>query len=92
MFDWGAKLNGYCSDMTCTVTFGQPDSQFLKIFSIVYDAQQKAIDAIRPGASSRSIDAIARNHIAEKGFKDFSGTVWAMAWALPCMNPVHQSG
>ncbi|MEZ4549675.1 MAG: M24 family metallopeptidase [Desulfobacterales bacterium] len=63
-----------------------------KNFLIVYDAQQKAIDAIRPGASSRSIDAIARNHIAEKGFKDFSGTVWAMAWALPCMNPVHQSG
>ncbi|MEZ4565939.1 MAG: M24 family metallopeptidase [Desulfobacterales bacterium] len=92
LFDWGAKLNGYCSDMTRTVTFGQPDSRFLKIFSIVYDAQQKAIDAIRPGASSRSIDAIARNHIAEKGFKDFSGTVWAMAWALPCMNPVHQSG
>ena len=73
LFDWGAKLNGYCSDMTRTVTFGQPDSRFLRIFSIVYDAQQKAIDAIRPGASSRSIDAIARNHIAEKGFKDFFG-------------------
>ena len=73
LFDWGAKLNGYCSDMTRTVTFGRPDSRFLKIFSIVYDAQQKAIDAIRPGASSRSIDAIARNHIAEKGFKDFFG-------------------
>jgi Xaa-Pro aminopeptidase len=73
LFDWGAKLNGYCSDMTRTVTFGKPDSRFLKIFSIVYDAQQKAISAIRPGASSKDIDGIARRHIAEKGFKDFFG-------------------
>ncbi|MBC2716286.1 MAG: aminopeptidase P family protein [Desulfobacteraceae bacterium] len=73
LFDWGAKLNGYCSDMTRTVTMGKPDDQFNKIFTIVYDAQQKAIEAIRPGVSSKSIDDIARNHIAEKGFKDFFG-------------------
>lgn len=73
LFDWGARLNGYCSDMTRTVTLGKPDEQFKKIFTIVYDAQQKAIDAIRPGVSSKRIDDIARNHIAEKGFKDFFG-------------------
>ncbi|MCK5784115.1 MAG: aminopeptidase P family protein, partial [Desulfobacterales bacterium] len=73
LFDWGAKLNGYCSDMTRTVTMGKPDAQFNKIFTIVYDAQQKAIEAIRPGASSKNIDDIARNHIADKGFKDFFG-------------------
>ena len=73
LFDWGAKLNGYCSDMTRTVISGPADDQFHKIFTIVYDAQQKAIEAIRPGASSKSIDAIARDHIAEKGFKDFFG-------------------
>ncbi len=73
LFDWGAKLDGYCSDMTRTVTFGAPDAQFKKIFSIVYDAQQKAISAIRPGAGSRQIDAISRDHIADKGFKAFFG-------------------
>ena len=73
LFDWGAKVNGYCSDMTRTVTMGTPDEQFNKIFAIVYDAQQKAIESIRPGVSSKSIDDIARNHIAEKGFKDFFG-------------------
>ncbi len=73
LFDWGAKVNGYCSDMTRTVTMGKPDAQFNKIFTIVYDAQQKAIEAIRPGASSKNIDDIARNHIADKGFKDFFG-------------------
>ncbi|PIP42228.1 MAG: hypothetical protein COX19_01620 [Desulfobacterales bacterium CG23_combo_of_CG06-09_8_20_14_all_51_8] len=73
LFDWGAKLNGYCSDMTRTFVMGEPDDQFKKIFTIVHDAQKKAIDAIRPGVSSRAIDAIARNHIADKGFKDFFG-------------------
>ena len=73
LFDWGARLNGYCSDMTRTVCMGTPDSQFEKIFTIVYDAQQKAIDAIRPGASSKYIDAVARDHIAAKGYGGFFG-------------------
>lgn len=73
LFDWGARLNGYCSDMTRTVCMGKPDSQFEKIFTIVYDAQQKAIDAIRPGATSKSIDAKARDHIKAKGYGDFFG-------------------
>lgn len=73
LFDWGAKLNGYCSDMTRTVFLGKPDKQFNKIFTIVYDAQQKAIDAIKPGISSKKIDEIARNHIADKGYKEFFG-------------------
>lgn len=71
LFDWGAKLDGYCSDMTRTLTFSRPDDQFKKIFTIVHDAQKKAIDAIAPGVSSRKIDAIARDHITDKGFKKF---------------------
>jgi len=73
LFDWGARLNGYCSDMTRTVCMGKPDTQFEKIFTIVYDAQQKAMDAIRPGATSKSIDGLARDHIKAKGYGDFFG-------------------
>lgn len=73
LFDWGAKLNGYCSDMTRTFILGKPDTQFQKIFTIVSDAQKKAIDAIRPGGRTKDIDDIARNHIADKGFKNFFG-------------------
>ena len=73
LFDWGAKLNGYCSDMTRTVILENQDKQFNKIFTIVYDAQQKAIDAIRPGVSSKKIDDIARSHITAKGFKENFG-------------------
>ncbi|MDZ7830603.1 MAG: Xaa-Pro peptidase family protein [Desulfobacterales bacterium] len=73
LFDWGAKLNGYCSDMSRTVFLGKPDKEFKEIFTIVYDAQQKAIEAIKPGMTTREIDAIARNHIKEKGYKDYFG-------------------
>lgn len=73
LFDWGAKLNGYCSDMSRTVFLDKPDKEFKEIFTIVYDAQQKAIDAIRPGMSTREVDAVARNHIEENGYKGFFG-------------------
>jgi len=73
LFDWGAKLNGYCSDITRTVVIGKPDEEFNKIFKTVLDAQKMAIDAIRPGISSKAVDEIARNHIDSMGFKDKFG-------------------
>lgn len=73
LIDWGAKLNGYCSDATRTFVLGKPEAQFQKIFTIVSDAQKKAIDAIRPGVRTKKIDDIARNHIEKKGFKDYFG-------------------
>ncbi len=73
LFDWGAKLNGYCSDMSRTVFLEKPDKEFKEIYTIVYDAQQKAISAIKPGMTTREVDAVARNHIKEKGYKDYFG-------------------
>jgi Xaa-Pro aminopeptidase len=73
LFDWGAKLNGYCSDTTRTFVLDKPDAQFQKIFTIVYDAQQKSIESIRPGIRTKQIDDIGRGHIESKGFKEFFG-------------------
>jgi Xaa-Pro aminopeptidase len=68
LFDWGARLNGYCSDISRTVVIGSPDSTFKKVFDTVLDAQRLAIDAIKPGMSSKAVDKIARDFIEEKGF------------------------
>lgn len=73
LFDWGAILNGYCSDISRTIVIGEPDETFKKVYQTVLDAQQKAIDAVRPGISGKSVDAVARNHIAKMGFKDKFG-------------------
>ena len=69
LFDWGARLDGYCSDISRTVIIGTPDETFKKVFSTVYDAQQMATDAIKPGISSKAVDKIARDHIEKSGFK-----------------------
>ncbi len=68
LFDWGARLNGYCSDISRTVVLGKPDQTFEKIFGIVLEAQRAAIEAIKPGMSSKAVDQIARNYIEEKGY------------------------
>ncbi len=68
LFDWGAKLNGYCSDTSRTIIIGPPDETFKKVYDTVLEAQQMAIRAIKAGASSKSVDAIARDHISLKGF------------------------
>ncbi len=69
LFDWGARLNGYCSDSSRTLILGKPDDTFLTVFHTVLEAQQKAIAAIKEGASTKAVDAVARNHIHAKGFE-----------------------
>jgi len=68
LFDWGARLDGYCSDISRTVVLGRPDDTFRQVFQVVLDAQRMAIDAMRAGASSRAVDAVARDHIEKRGF------------------------
>lgn len=73
LFDWGAKLNGYCSDISRTILIGKPDESYLKVYNTVLEAQQKAIAAIKPGMHAKEVDAVARSHIKEMGFGDRFG-------------------
>ena len=68
LFDWGARLNGYCSDISRTVVIGKPDMTFKKVFQIVLEAQKAAIEAIKPGMSSKAVDRVARKYIEDKGY------------------------
>lgn len=73
LFDWGAKFQNYCSDLTRVVLTGQPSPALEKIHQVAVEAQQKAIDAIRPGASLKAVDSIARDSIAASGFGPYFG-------------------
>lgn len=73
LFDWGARLSGYCSDTSRTVLIGEPDDTYQKVFDAVYDAQHKAMDAIRPGKTTKEIDDIARGHLKDKELDAFFG-------------------
>lgn len=69
LFDWGARMDGYCSDTSRTVLMGKPDEAFVPIFETVLTAMLKAIDAIRPGVNGKAVDAVAREHIDQAGYK-----------------------
>lgn len=73
LMDYGATYDGYHSDMTRTVCVGRPTEKMEKIYSIVLDAQLKAIAAIKEGVSGADIDKIARDVITEAGYGEAFG-------------------
>ena len=73
VFDFGAKFQGYCSDMTRTVFVGKADKKGKEIYAIVLGAQKKALAAIKHGEKAADIDGKARNHITEKGYSKYFG-------------------
>ena len=65
--DFGAEANGYYSDLTRTVSVGRPTARQREIHGLVLRAQQRAIDAVRPGVPCAEIDRAARSTIEEAG-------------------------
>ena len=74
--DFGAVVDGYHSDMTRTVAVGRISDFQSKVYSVVLEAQLKAIEAALPGARCADVDAAARSVIEKEGFgKAFSHSV-----------------
>jgi Xaa-Pro aminopeptidase len=73
LFDFGATWHGYNGDITRTICVGEPDSRQEEIYSIVLEAQRRAIEAIRPGIIGGEVDGIARDYIAGKGLAEYFG-------------------
>ena len=71
--DFGAKVDGYCSDMTRTVVLGKATEEEKKLYNTVLSAQLAALDAACEGASCKELDAIARNIIDNAGYKGLFG-------------------
>lgn len=71
--DYGALYNGYISDITRTVAVGEPSERMREIYEITREAQQKALEQIKPGMTGIEADSIARDHIKSKGYGDAFG-------------------
>ena len=73
VIDMGAKVDGYCADMTRTVCIGKPDDTFKRIYDIVLSAQLAAEATIREGMTGGEADGIARDIIDKSGYGETFG-------------------
>jgi Xaa-Pro aminopeptidase len=73
LMDFGAKVDGYCADLTRTVALGPADSRQRTVYELVRDAQRRAREQLRAGMSGREADALAREVIAARGFGEAFG-------------------
>lgn len=79
LFDFGAQVCGYRSDMTRTLFVGQPTDRDRQVYELVLRSQQAAIDAVEAAAQSgdqpagREVDSISRQVITDAGFGEHYG-------------------
>ena len=69
--DFGACYGGYMSDITRTLWFGNPCAELQKIWHAVYDAQQTAIKAVKPGITAGMLDDIHRKVLEKHGYGEY---------------------
>ena len=73
VLDFGGVLDGYCSDLTRTVSVGAPTPDALRLHAAVRDAQRAAIEAVKPGVSATAVDAAARSLLQSRGLGEAFG-------------------
>ena len=73
VLDFGGVYDGYCVDLTRTVQLGGGPAELRRMFAAVTDAQQAALDAIRPGVTGADVDAAARGVLARHGLGEAFG-------------------
>jgi Xaa-Pro aminopeptidase len=69
--DFGVILEGYCSDMTRTVFLGQPTRRERFTYDSVLEAQQAAVEAVKPGVSCGEVDEAARSVLRKAGLAEY---------------------
>lgn len=73
LFDLGARIEGYCGDLSRTLCLGQQDRQYAKIYDTVLGAQLTAIATLEAGMSGDKADSLARAVIQEAGYGEAFG-------------------
>jgi Xaa-Pro aminopeptidase len=66
--DWGARLDGYCSDCTRTLSTGGLLTVLREIYDVCLEAEQRAVEGIKPGMTGEQADALARDVIEAAGY------------------------
>lgn len=71
VIDFGAVVDGYCSDMTRTLCVGEPASPVAaRMVEVVAESQRAGVEAVRAGVEAKAVDEVCRAIIAEAGWAD----------------------
>ena len=73
VIDMGCFRDGYASDMTRTIAVGEPSTKAQRVYNIVLEAQEAALDASRSGITGTDIDDVARAVIKDAGYGEYFG-------------------
>lgn len=73
VIDMGARIGGYCSDLTRTLFLGGAGDTMQKIYDIVLKAQIGAIEGVQSGMEGAQVDRLARSVIEQAGYGDSFG-------------------
>ncbi len=92
LFDFGARVDGYGSDLSRTICLGTPDDTFKKVYDVVLGAQLAALAIIKEGMTGEQSDSMARTVIKEAGYGEAFGHalghgVGLAAHELPRLGP-----
>jgi len=71
--DFGARVGGYCADMTRTLVVGTASERHREVYDAVLAANQAGIDSVTPGRAGRDVDTAARTIIDAAGFGELFG-------------------
>jgi Xaa-Pro aminopeptidase len=71
--DWGARVDGYCSDCTRTYATGDLDDDVAAGYELVRSVQEKSLEAVRAGADGKEVDSLGRVEIGAAGHGDHYG-------------------
>jgi Xaa-Pro aminopeptidase len=73
LMDFGAEVDGYCSDITRTVVVGKASDEHRAVYDVVKVANERAAGGVRAGMTGRDADAIARQYIERAGYGELFG-------------------
>jgi Xaa-Pro aminopeptidase len=70
VIDFGCIVDGYCSDMTRTVSVGDPGPDARRLWDVVRESQVAGRDAVREGVECAAVDKACRDVIAAAGWAE----------------------
>jgi Xaa-Pro aminopeptidase len=68
--DFGARIDGYCCDITRTVAIGEADERLREVYAAVLEANETALAVVRSGLKACDVDAAARDVLKKRGLAE----------------------